>query len=1219
MPIVTRSSARQTRSTAATRSMTATGTHAPKKNCLEVKIRTRAREGHTSRPVKQRRQPSRLEVAAAKTKVEEPIAEEDFADVSNDSNAKAAHVPVEDPSSNDSIPTMPSASLVALPTPERPVPRPHHNEVPIPPPDAALNDLANDPFNLSGRVASRRRVQGSWDMRTQQQRGEDDEEGHADDEGLEGLEVEEQEYDVHTGEERFEGEEGDDLYNFKDMSVMGYDDTIDLEQLRAFIPPDPPRRHSASPRRGSSAKSPHRRRHSIDSPTRPRPHAGSPAGDDHRGRARTHGIGKSAGVQSASQKAVLESELSHSSDDYSDDQAQKARIKNWRVAQGGRVSPSIEDEDEEDEWEFEKEVERNGFHDERGADERVSGADERVSPSTEDEDEEDEQEYKKEVGRTDKQVEESNTAEKGGKRKSKKSADVVDGESGPVAAAGGASKPRRKRKAKGKAKMVDSGRDSDCVVEENSEEDGDGILKAGAISGAIKDRLYELHDDFTTAVDKLARSCGKSSLTLHQMVGNVIKTPRSLNAWNIWQRYFTETTPKEQKLKGADYTKQARAAFIAACRVSDDFVEEKLKDSDAVFKHLPWLLEWNQNLTQQAVIAVREKGKLKPKLRREIKPVTQIAKQMLDTYGVHVWGYVIDPEGQGSFVFGVGDDFKEMRALQLHNLNQQVKDQEHTFGMIEMRKRGQAACSIPIQNLDPHEHEGPRDAFRRQFTSIIGGQLWAFCRTAGTLSGQDVDKTKFQMKWNTKFINVARESKCRIINYPAALQAANQIIGTRQFNVKRIKSATFEKFMSSLVDAHGTRAAHDDDDIMQIVAWEQDEIDLPLDEQGDVAVVVDEHGVGLVTVKQSEGYAKEVKKQAEKAEKAEKRKRKKERGTGAQQQDEEVRYTHPPTSRRHRDDGDNYYREDSHRRHHRVYSRSHSPSHAESPRHYRVGADSRSCSPPRAGSAHHNRPRTDLRSRSPPRAESSHHNRPHPNSRFRTPPRAGASHNYRPCASSRSRSPAPRAGSSHQYEATYRDDYSWRANTPPLARSPPRAPQRAKSPRQQGARWPLNNDARQWDDATPRPHPDGCAESSQAPPTVPPRLDLSRMDAVAARVATDYRDHRAQGPDEKRGPKRKAPHNEGPELVDRDYKRHRGTEEAPPLLKCRIIVNKKRGCVFFATHLQNVDRPIRADGVIYVHNPERRVWKQIGPNVAPVLATEDDRKQYAKELEDFGL
>jgi hypothetical protein len=77
-------------------------------------------------------------------------------------------------------------------------------------------------------------------------------------------------------------------------------------------------------------------------------------------------------------------------------------------------------------------------------------------------------------------------------------------------------------------------------------------------------------------------------------------------------------------VQGRDYAKQARTAFIAACRVGDNFPEEKLKDSDAVFERLPWLLEWNKKLTQQAVIAVRENGKLKPKLRREIKPVTQI-------------------------------------------------------------------------------------------------------------------------------------------------------------------------------------------------------------------------------------------------------------------------------------------------------------------------------------------------------------------------------------------------------------------------------------------------------------------------------------------------------------------------------------------------------------------------------------------------------------------
>jgi hypothetical protein len=96
------------------------------------------------------------------------------------------------------------------------------------------------------------------------------------------------------------------------------------------------------------------------------------------------------------------------------------------------------------------------------------------------------------------------------------------------------------------------------------------------------------------------------------------------------------------------------------------------------------------------------------------------------------------------------------------------------------------------------------------------------------------------------------------------------------------------------------------------------------------------------------------------------------------------------------------------------------------------------------------------------------------------------------------------------------------------------------------------------------------------------------------------------------------PHDEGLES-DRDSKRHRGTEEAPPLLKCRIIVNDRRGGVFLATRLQEEDKPTRAAGFMFVHNPVRRVWKLLRANQAPVLATEEDRIQYAKELEDFGL
>jgi hypothetical protein len=89
---------------------------------------------------------------------------------------------------------------------------------------------------------------------------------------------------------------------------------------------------------------------------------------------------------------------------------------------------------------------------------------------------------------------------------------------------------------------------------------------------------------------------------------------------------------------------------------------------------------------------------------------------------------------------------------------------------------------------------------------------------ANAWSGQDTVFSNFKMKWNISFIEAARKSKCRIINYPAALEAAKQVIGTSTFNVKKIQQTTFEKFVPDLIKAqeHGTQ---DDADVMVIVPW----------------------------------------------------------------------------------------------------------------------------------------------------------------------------------------------------------------------------------------------------------------------------------------------------------------------------------------------------------------------------------------------------------------
>ncbi|KAF8186607.1 hypothetical protein K438DRAFT_2153316 [Mycena galopus ATCC 62051] len=91
---------------------------------------------------------------------------------------------------------------------------------------------------------------------------------------------------------------------------------------------------------------------------------------------------------------------------------------------------------------------------------------------------------------------------------------------------------------------------------------------------------------------------------------------------------------------------------------------------------------------------------------------------------------------------------------------------------------------------------------------------------------------------------------------------------TAGFSLKSIKAAIFAEFMPTL---------EEDDEVMHIVPWDEDEKHLPLNEQGDVAVMVDVDVVPLVKVNNSNAYHKAVTDEAAKEKKERERKKKRER------------------------------------------------------------------------------------------------------------------------------------------------------------------------------------------------------------------------------------------------------------------------------------------------------------------------------------------------------
>ncbi|KAJ7796382.1 hypothetical protein B0H14DRAFT_2619992 [Mycena olivaceomarginata] len=703
----------------------------------------------------------------------------------------------------------PPASLGLLPAtpPLRPKPRPL--------PRTQQPDEERDPFDLS----LRRRQAPTAGMRVQPVADEDELE-----ELVKGREDRDEDELPDIPREDAEEEDWDiDLpaqdtaraleatytvqYGFDDYTGLAYDDD-DSPRLPARSLQSPPRARSLS---GTPIRSPCAPDFDATGrATRPSLPCEESTRESERGRART----RTGGGRSIAAPALDLEDDQSSGDDYAAGVEKKSRARTQVLKYGGRVSPTTSDEDADGDQAMTDEGE--------------------MSP----------------VGQPNAKPKPKPKPKTKTKPKTKPQA-----------------KGRAKAKAKGKAKapeldVVDgdgAGSDGAGSEDEDEDEDEDEGHTRGPLSAEVRASLEVIQENFLTAIDDLAKSCGKSSQTLHRALGTTPKMRRTQRPISQIQPRFLAITDNHIPVPRGQFAKAARTALKVKCKIDDTFTEDMLNDSEAVFKCLPWLRKWHDTINAHALADIRSKGKLKGRLQREARALTQI---------VHCWGYVIDTQGDSSFVFGEGDDFKEMRQTQLHNLAQQMKDQEHMFGMIEMRKRGIQAQTVPSKTLVMKDNEKLRDLNRRQFISILANQLYACHVTAGQSPG---DPGAFTMKW-TRFLDVARQGQCRIENYPPALEQAGLIIGTPSFNIKKITSEMFAKFLPDMEKASkrpGEREEGDDEPVeaMAIVPWTDDECMLSLEEQAAIGIVLSVDGRVLAAVNHSDRYQKEVADAARKAEK----------------------------------------------------------------------------------------------------------------------------------------------------------------------------------------------------------------------------------------------------------------------------------------------------------------------------------------------------------------
>ncbi|KAJ7440020.1 hypothetical protein FB451DRAFT_1415382 [Mycena latifolia] len=714
----------------------------------------------------------------------------------------------------------PRASVPPPASPPRPRPCPVHKTRRTGTGGLPDDDLATDPFNLGSRFHNRRRAE------------EEDLAEFQDVETRAYIEIDDnQDYDFPPPEKEEE----------PDIELDIFDDFA----YHASSPP--PRRHSTDAR--SRTDSPprhtpdfHSRPHSADARSdaarahsRPRGRSPTPRQSPprtlSRGRSRTirspsdvHPSGSAARPFRATPPSRTESEArllqtprlpprrgsmslppssppapqeespdSTSEDDYAKQWAEKQRTLAKRAELGYRDPPGSEEEDEADLIDFEEDVEANGLEEEEPAKRKPKpkGAG---------------------AGKADE-------GEGQGKGKGKEKA--REREEGAVEGSGGEPGPNE-----------DSDSDSDSS-DNNSDNNSDTRHKSGPVPTAIQERLTSAYDTFLAEVDALARECGKTPNTLHQIVGSKVKGVRKSSTWNIWQSYHAEKHPKPSDMEMPEYNRLAHQRFKEATGLTG----HDLNDLDAIYQAFPELQTWHDNLMANATAHWRDKGKFKYKVTKAMEPIVRQARLVSQTMGVHVWGYVIDVQGQASTMWGSTGDFKTMHTQYESSLCEGMKEYEHVLGTIAMQRwaadAGQPLVGLLLpQALAAKDGEGARDSRRRVFAKIMSTQLVAALTAAGN---PPTDPAKTKMVWGPKFLDLAFTNQFKIINYPTVLEGC----------VQGVHAGAGEN-----EPVEGRRR----DEGMQIVPWDDEEKDLSDDAQREIALVSTADSKTLQAVRDSAAY-----------------------------------------------------------------------------------------------------------------------------------------------------------------------------------------------------------------------------------------------------------------------------------------------------------------------------------------------------------------------------
>ncbi|KAJ7771901.1 hypothetical protein B0H14DRAFT_3509031 [Mycena olivaceomarginata] len=155
--------------------------------------------------------------------------------------------------------------------------------------------------------------------------------------------------------------------------------------------------------------------------------------------------------------------------------------------------------------------------------------------------------------------------------------------------------------------------------------------------------------EYDLKVAALASLCNKDPATLRRAI-----TPhelRNTSAWNMYLAHHALHQPKRPDVSVTQYNIDAQTAFEA---LLPGLSKAEMGKTPLVLERLPWLQSWWKKLNANHIENLRAKGQYKAQAKKAVEPLIQMAKQLSNTWGIHIFAVTIDPRDGESFAFGGG-------------------------------------------------------------------------------------------------------------------------------------------------------------------------------------------------------------------------------------------------------------------------------------------------------------------------------------------------------------------------------------------------------------------------------------------------------------------------------------------------------------------------------------------------------------------------------------